>query len=142
MDTITINKSLSNTPGFIGTFPRDKLPKLTSVPCSFIANTDNSDAPGQHWVAIFIDEEGFGEYFDSYGLPPMHQEFIDFLNNLKGWFYSSKQLQCLTCVTCGHYCVAYIKMRSSGIIYNEFIRQFTNNPIANDKLIKKYVNLI
>ncbi|SRR6266700_181399 len=142
MDTITINKNLNNLKGFIGTFPRDGLPKRVATPCSLVVNTDPSHGQGQHWIAIFIDKNGVGEYFDSYGLAPLYKEFIDFLNNncSNGYFYNNKMLQCLTCVTCGHYCIAYIKIRTNGISYNEFIKLFTNNQLMNDKLIRKYVN--
>ena len=144
MDTRTINKSLRDTNNFIGIYPRDNLPKRVTPPISLVANTDTSDKPGEHWIAIYIDEDGVGEYFDSYGFPPMHRQFIEFLsiNCPNGYFSNFKPLQCLTCVTCGHYCIAYIKMRTNGISYNEFINLFTNNQLTNDKLIKKYVSII
>ena len=143
MDTIKINKNLIKIKGFIGTFSRDRLPKQMNKSCGLVANTDTSFEPGEHWIAIYIDENGIGEYFDSYGLPPLHQEFINFLNYNcpNGYFSNFKTLQCLTCVTCGHYCIAYIKMRSNGLSYDEFIKLFTNNQLTNDNLIQKYVKL-
>ncbi|KAF2880316.1 hypothetical protein ILUMI_25858 [Ignelater luminosus] len=48
----------------------DQLPTKISKPCTVIANTDPSFRPGQHWNAFFIDENGYGEYFDSSGRPP------------------------------------------------------------------------
>ena len=45
----------------------------------YICNTDPSDIPGQHWIAIALSKAGVGEYFDSVGLPPLKQEFSTFL---------------------------------------------------------------
>ncbi|MCG8432192.1 MAG: hypothetical protein MJA29_13605, partial [Candidatus Omnitrophica bacterium] len=50
---------------FLGVFPSDELPEVTERPCCFIANTDASDAPGEHWIAMYFDK--YIEYFDSYG---------------------------------------------------------------------------
>ncbi len=44
---------------FIGTYSRDRLPKIVeSLPVGLVVNTDPSDQPGQHWVAIFINKRG------------------------------------------------------------------------------------
>jgi hypothetical protein len=136
-----INYYLQKTNGYLGTYARDMIPKHVKYPCSLIVNTHTIDKPGEHWIAIYIDEYGFGEYFDPYGLPPLFQEYYNFLNKNtpSGYFYNKTQLQCLTCVTCGHYCIAYIKLRTNGITYKEFIRLFTDNPVKNDKIILKYV---
>jgi hypothetical protein len=143
MDTLTINNLLRKNKHYLGTFSRDTLPNIKHLkgPAGLIANTDISSKPGTHWVAIFVDKDGVGDYFDSYGNPPLHQKFMNFLiNNCpNGFFYNRIQLQCLTCVTYGHYCVAYIKMRSSGLCYCHFISLFTSDSLNNDKLIKKYV---
>ena len=103
---------------------------------SLVVNTDKADEPGTHWIAIIIDKNGYGEYFDSYGLPPMHHEIVKFLkNNTNNYFYNKKLIQCLTCITCGHYCIAYIILRSKGYSYNYFIKLFTENQYKNDILI-------
>ncbi len=136
-----IRKVLSKTKTFIGTYPRDMLPKQVPWPCSLIINTDVASEPGQHWIAVFINDEGFGEYMDSYGFPPLYEEFYYFFNNCTtGYIFNRKQLQCLTCVTCGDYCVVFIIMRTNGITFNEFFRLFTNNQLQNDILIKKYLS--
>jgi len=144
MDELNIINNLSKVKNFIGVFSRDELHFKYPYPLSIVVNTEDSSHPGSHWVAIYIDENGYGEYFDSYGFPPMHQEFIWFLenNSTKSHFYNKKFLQCLTCITCGHYCIAYIKMRSNGNTYFDFIKLFTNNQLINDKIIKKFVKHI
>src|SRR5580658_6478645 len=116
MDTKQIINELKHLPKFIGVFPRDLLPTRVKYPSCLIANTDPSSAPGEHWVAIILNRDRSGEYFDSYGLPPMHDEIIHFMNRTcpKGWTHNPITLQCIECVTCGDYCVYYLKLRSSG----------------------------
>jgi hypothetical protein len=143
MKTYEILNKLKNIKNFIGVFPRDRLPKKVNWPMSLVVNTDKADEPGTHWIAIIIDKNGFGEYFDSYGLPPMHHEIVKFLkNNTNNYFYNKKLIQCLTCITCGHYCIAYIILRSKRYSYNYFIKLFTENQYKNDILIKKILKLI
>ena len=54
---------------------KNGLPTITKLPVAFVCNTHNSDKPGQHWISIYMSDEGRGEYFDSYGRPPNHAEF-------------------------------------------------------------------
>ena len=46
----------------------DQLEKPT-FPFAYVINSDPSSEPGEHWVAVYFDKRGRGEYFDSYGLP-------------------------------------------------------------------------
>jgi hypothetical protein len=141
MDSRKINSLLRHTKEFIGTFARDKLPFKVSKPAGLIANTDPISKPGEHWVAIYIDETGFCEYFDPYGLPPLHIEFEEFMSNNSenGIGFNSQQLQCLTCVTCGFYCVEYIRMRCKKISFCEFLSYFTKDPYNNDLIIRRKI---
>ena len=49
-------------------FARNELRSPTEK-CVFICNTDCSHNEGTHWVALSINDQGEGLYFDSYGLP-------------------------------------------------------------------------
>ena len=139
-----IRKKMGSVPNFTGVYSRDTLPERISLPMGVIINTDESNKPGEHWVAIHIDESGIGEYFDSYGLPPMHREFWEFLleHAPGGFFYNNIPLQCSVCVTCGEFCVAYLKLRLRGHTYCDFISLFSRNTLKNDSLVKRYFNLI
>jgi len=36
-----------------------------------VSNTHPSDKPEQHWVVIYVSDDGdYGEFFDSFGRPP------------------------------------------------------------------------
>ena len=41
-----------------------------TFPSAYVINSDPSTEPGEHWIAVYFDKHGRGEYFDSYGLPP------------------------------------------------------------------------
>ena len=81
METQEINRLLIDEKNYIGTFARELL--LNCLPlkrkCGLIINTDTHDLPGKHWIAIYLGENGGREYFDSYGLPPLQKELIDFM---------------------------------------------------------------
>lgn len=70
--------------GFEGTIPIDKIDdiKPRMKPFSFIVNTDPSDKPGRHWIAIYIDpkNEKSLEIFDSFGEDPSEDKtYQDYL---------------------------------------------------------------
>jgi hypothetical protein len=139
MDTHSINHYLKNEKNFIGTFARDQLPRI--LPKKFIAlivNTDPSTKPGEHWIAITFNKDGTGEYFDSYGLPPLNLEFIKFMqkHSPNGWVYNPVTLQCFDCITCGHYCIAYVKYRCHDYSFCDFLALFTSNTAHNDHIVR------
>ena len=73
MNTKQINKLFKNNLNYLGTFPKDLLQSSSKNKFGLIINTDNSDMPGEHWVAIFKNNNKV-EYFDSFGLPPLQEE--------------------------------------------------------------------
>jgi hypothetical protein len=48
MDTLNINSLLRKSKGFVGTFPRDMMPKYFKRLALIIVNTDTSKDPGEH----------------------------------------------------------------------------------------------
>lgn len=142
MDELTVNTLLKKVSNFIGTFPLDQLPVHIPKNSGLIANTHTSDKPGEHWVAIFKDGLGCCEYFDSYGLPPLHLEFFDFIarNTSFNFNWNRQLLQCIECVTCGYYCVEYIKLRCKGLKLFDVLSLFTKNPYINDIIIRNKIS--
>lgn len=93
---------------FRGIFAADILPKrIKDLPCGFIANTDPSHKPGEHWVAFYIDANGNAEYFDSYGVQPKLKHFKNFLeqNSISDYHWNSCPLQGPFSSVCGQYCL-------------------------------------
>lgn len=113
------------------------------TPCAYVINTDASDEPGEHWVAILINNNGTGEYFDPFGLPPLHEDFWRFLgsNCPNGWIHSTTPVQGIQSTMCGAFCVLYIKARCKGISYLHILQLFTRNFIINHQIIKNTFTL-
>jgi hypothetical protein len=143
METKDINKELKDYKCYIGTFARDLLPKKSIIerPIALIINTDKSNKPGQHWMALFIDKNNNAEYLDSYGFSPIHNEIINFLaiSKVKTIQYNSQQLQSVITSTCGAYCVLFIKMRCNDLNYCKFLKLFTKNKLFNDLIVTKLI---
>jgi hypothetical protein len=99
---------------FTDVLPSDRLPlEIRKRPRGYILNTDPSDKPGSHWVAMYLTEDGKGEFWDSYGQAHgfYGQNFTQFLDKHCGTFtWNRRILQSLhrTCVDNIHYSLLYI----------------------------------
>ena len=78
MNSNQIRRFLKGCKCFIGVYPRDQLPVIKTLPCALVANTDDSKNPGEHWVAMYFSRTKT-EYFDSFGLPPYHEDLINYV---------------------------------------------------------------
>lgn len=134
MNTNEINRFLREFKCFKGVYPLDMIPYMEERPFIIIVNTHKSNMPGEHWVSLAIDKFGNGEYFDSFGLPPIHFEIIKYLdyNCYNGWRYNPIAIQSATATTCGHFCVLYVMSRCQGYSYDEFIKKFNRDTSKND----------
>lgn len=123
---------------FQGVFSREGLPGFMTLPASFICNTDEASGPGEHWVAFFFNPQGYGEYFDPFGLPPLYQEWENYLeeHSLNGqWSYTSKRVQDVKSSSCGYHAMFYILCRSRGMVSQEVMNIYTNNFDYNDAFV-------
>ena len=80
METDHISRLLARDPlmCYYEVIAKDTLPEVISTyPSAFVCNTHDSDQPGEHWVAMYVDE--IGDYFDPYGQKPQHAEFTNFM---------------------------------------------------------------
>ncbi len=127
-------------PVFQGVFPSDCLPKKQVYPSAYIANTDGKAKPGAHWVAVFIDHEGNGDYFDSYGRVPttIFKTYLD--KQCLQWQYNGKQLQTSLTSTCGQYCIFFLHQRCRGNAMNQIINLFGSDTVKNDHMVTKFIN--
>ena len=143
MDTKQIYSILKKHLGkhFLGVFSSDQVPPyIPQLPCAIVCNTDPHFESGEHWVAIFISSDGYGEYFDSYGREPMKKTFECFLErNSLHWTYNPARLQSDYSIVCGHYSIFYILHRYVGYTLNEIINMFSNDYMFNDDIILDYI---
>lgn len=121
-----------------GVFPRDRI-RITRAPTAYVLNTDPHNKKGEHWVAVYINERKVGHYFDSYGLPPYHEEFIIFLQNYcKHWIYSDQNIQGFKEKTCGHFCIFFLIHMSEGWSMEQIIKVFNSDFDKNNKIVKSF----
>jgi hypothetical protein len=78
---------------FKGMYARNRLPRRLNVPSALIGNTDPDDLPGTHWVALYIDANSRGEYYDPTGRPPFLRAYVNFMN--KHCTSSRRRLYCM-----------------------------------------------
>lgn len=132
-----INVLLKNIPGLVGVFPRDKIPRPKKLPAFYVVNYDSDDEPGEHWIAILISGADEGEYFDSFGLPPLHPALRKFMQtNCKSWTYSIKDIQHAHSIKCGSFCVTFVRERSHGTSYRDFLALFERASLLNDNRLE------
>lgn len=123
-------------------FPANRIPMYIEAPTYFISNLDPDTKSGSHWVAIHINANGIGEYFDSYGRKPTghHKSFLK--RNTRKWFYNNKILQSHLTSVCGEYCLVYLYFKFMNMSMSEFLRDFCDIPLYNDIFINKIFKTI
>ena len=133
METDHISRLLARHPRCVTT----KWSLKTLYPKSSLRNrplscaTHDSDQPGEHWLAIYVDE--IGDYFDPYGQNPQHADFTNFMiKHCSQWSPNDHILQSPISTVCGQYCVAFLMCRCRNISMPVFARLFTSDLIAND----------
>ena len=116
MNTLEINHVLKTHPStrnvFKGVYARNRLPRRLNVPSALIGNTDPDDRPGTHWVAIYIDANSRGEYYDPTGRPRFLRAYVNFMNtHCTSWTYNTIRVQEECSTVCGHHCIFYLRKK-------------------------------
>ena len=123
----------------------DHLPDtLNSLPQSFIVNTDTYSRPGTHWCAVYIDQNGNGEFFDSFGNQPDHYGyfFIRFLRKHCGESITvnTKAIQSDFSRLCGMFCVFYLHQRFHHVPAINILSMFSpSNKSLNDVFLHQNI---
>ena len=140
LSTIQINKHLKNVHGYLGCFPSNKIPSLPTTPCTIIINTAKSGHPGDHWVALHLRHD-VSFYFDSFGFPVIEDDIFNFLKKYyKKIIYNQICIQDVKSVSCGLFCIAFIKNVYSVKSYSSFVNSFNlNNLKENDYKVLKFI---
>ena len=151
MDTAQLKRVLATDDRvrevFRDVLPRNHVPSPRTLspdgsPVGYILNTDPCQQPGEHWVCLYIDSNGRGEYFDSYGLPPLHPDVTRALDQgTQTWTWNTRRLQSLDTAVCGQYTVFYALHRVRGYTMADIVHLFPrdNTPEDNDTLVYDFV---
>ena len=130
---------------FVDVYARDEIKLINSVafPSAYIFNFDPSTKPGLHWVAVYFHSNRAGEYFDSFGHPPI-REIEQFLNTYaEKWQYNRLQVQELYTTTCGQFSVFYIYQKCKGLSLDCILRKYftSQGRVMNDMLVRDFVKM-
>ena len=129
---------------FTNVLPSDRLPhEIQKKPRGFVLNTDPSNRPGTHWVAMYLTAEGKGEFWDSYGEAPgfYSQNFTQFLNkNCSTFTWNERVLQAPALDVCGQYTLFFALHRCRHIPMSTIANMFTNSREWNDMLVRDFID--
>ena len=139
LDSYDIINLLGDCEIFGGVYSCDQIPKTIKRPVAFVVNTQPASKAGEHWQVILLREDGIGEFFDPFGLVADNKNISDYLDTeCDSWGYLPITLQHLFAVSCGLYCVNFIRARQSGLSYADVYKQFTTDLTYNELYIYSY----
>ena len=124
---------------FQGIFPLNRLPQLNMQgPLFLILNTDVENLPGRHWKAIYIDENNYGEVFDSLALP-LSDRLIRFMNyHTTKWTRNTTMLQHPLSAQCGIYVLYFVTQRLYTDSLSDLISIFSPSLLENERLMYQF----
>ena len=116
-----------------------RVPKFK--PSAYVINSDPINKPGQHWTAVVFNGQGSAEYFDSYGLPPNHNQIHEFITkNAQRVYFNQRTLQDITSIKCGLFVLYFIHKKSKGTPLSQLLRPFkSHNLLINDRVVTSYI---
>ena len=125
----------------LGIFPADMLPQNLPArrPLLLVCNTDPSHKRGEHWIVIYFDVSGTGEYFDSFGMEtkPIFHHYLT--RHSVSYIRNREQLQSSISRFCGHYCVFYCLFKRLNYSMKDIVNCFSNDTSLNDFIAHKFV---
>lgn len=124
---------------FLGVYPIDKLPKfIPYLPVFLIVNTHTHNLNGEHWKAIFINKNRYGEVFDSLA-QPTSEILIRWMNRFtRKWRTNRKTFQHDSSSTCGAYSLYYVLSRLTFPSLDAFCRTFSRSLHVNERNVHAF----
>jgi hypothetical protein len=117
-------------------YARNRLSRLLNVPSALVGNTDPDHRMGQHWVAIYINANSKGEYYDSTGRPPLLRAYVNFMKkHCHCWTYNTVRVQEEGSIVCGHHCIFYLIHRCVGHSMTDVTR-LLENPVEATTIVQ------
>lgn len=111
---------------FDGVFSINQLPMTHKKSYIMIINTDPSNLPGTHWIAVIVRSNKTGFIFDSFGRsPPL---FLQHWLNIRGiqWTANTRQVQPSDSIMCGQYCIYFLWFATSSMLNDEHFNNIMN----------------
>ena len=130
-----IEHNLKHDKYFMGCFASDLLPSFpNSFPKTLIINTKPSNMKGEHWVALVLKKKKCF-YFDSFGVPILNDDILQFLQDYYKVTYSDVCIQSVNSEKSGKFCIAFVKAVRSKQSYSEFLSNFNFIDLASNDLL-------
>ena len=126
---------------FLGSFPANITPKITSLPCCWIWNTDEQDKSGKHWVAVWLTKKNMF-FFDSFAKPISfysreYWKKLALKRKVQFTYVQSHSVQSKITYTCGSWCLLYLYYQCKNKIEKTNYKIKYNNKVK----IKNDINL-
>ena len=148
MNTNEITRLLLNddfvAPVYGGTLASDELPtRIVNYPICFCVNTAPKANPGEHWIALYLQQRGYVEVFCSFGSSPAMHVTLTNLRKFHKTFgfqkltYNNHCLQTVLSSLCGMYAILYLQIKCRGYSIAELTFCFTSDAMLNDKIVEK-----
>lgn len=141
MNSREIEQLLKYDKNFMGCFAYDNLPRFPQkFPAKIIINTGSVKTEGDHWISMIMTlKKCF--YFDSFGLPVLNQDILNWLKEkYSGLIYSNICIQNYDSIMCGAFCIAFLEYVDSKKSYYEFLNSFSHvNIVENDHVMRVYL---
>ena len=146
MNTLEINSLLKkhphSRPVLNGVYARNRLPRLLNVPSALVGNTDPDHPMGQHWIAIYIDANSWGEYYHPTWRPPHESAYVNFMNkHCLHWTYNTVRVQEEGSTMCGFHCIFYLIHRCAGHRMTDVTR-LLENAVEATGIVQRFVLLL
>jgi len=118
----------------------DELPaNIKERPRTYVVNTDPCSESGSHWTVFHFPEKGPCEFFDSAGnLPGSYHPRFEFVLVANGphYLYTPDRIQPTDSVTCGLYCVYFVRQRYGNVSFKNIMKGFsTMRLMDNDRRV-------
>lgn len=152
MNTTEIIKCVLQDPKakriFKGVYPHDYLNEALKKkpglkPAIFIINTHSSRQRGEHWVAVYTDGRGGAEYFDSFGLAPLHPNIKKFLFDCAPngkIIHNHRSIQHVASNSCGLFVLHFTCMKGRGASLRRALSPFCSiNLWRNDRIVLQQI---
>ena len=136
LNTVQLQQILKSDPyvrGFFrGVFARDQLPVTVLHPSCLIFNTHSSNRPGEHWLSIYYDGNGFCEFFDSYGRQPTAYRLLAYLKSTSNRVtWNRTCFQPFDSNACGYYCFLFLMFKCRNLDFNNIDKGKLDRLLSN-----------
>ena len=107
-----------------------------------MGNTDPDHPMGQHSVAIYIDANSKGEYYDPIGRPPFLRTYMNFMKkHCYSWTYNTVRVQEEGSTVYGHHCIFYLIHRCAGHSMTDVTR-LLENTVEATTIVQNFMLLL